>query len=62
MKFDMLLARMVCVFVRVNRMTVGDVCMVGGSFVIAFLHLLGSGSMVLRCLFVVFSGEFVQFS
>jgi hypothetical protein len=62
MKFDMLLARMVCVFVRVNRMTVGNVRMVGSSFVIALLHLLGGGSVVLRCLFVVFSSEFVQFS
>ncbi len=62
MQLDVLLACMVCVFVGMNRVTVRDVCVMGGSFVIAFLHLLRGGPMVLRCLLVMVRSEFVKFS
>jgi hypothetical protein len=60
MQVDVLLARMVRVLVGLNGMTVRDMRMMRGAFVIPFLDLLGSGPMMLCRLLVVLGGHFVQ--
>lgn len=61
MQLDMLLAGKICMLERMNRVSMGDMSMVGGRFVVLFADVFSRSAVVLGGLFVVLRRFLVQF-
>jgi hypothetical protein len=61
MHFGVLLARVICMLVSLNCVSMCDVRVVRSGFMVALVGVLGSLTMMFGGLFVVLGSQFVQF-